>query len=153
MSDVRQRSSSASSAADQQARYGETQEPTGWVGMVLFGAILMIMMGVFQAIEGFVALFHNSYYLVKPAGLVVNVNYTTWGWTHLIIGLVALGAGFGLMTGATWARVLGIAVALVSAILNFVFIAAFPFWSITMITIDILIIYAIAAHGRELRES
>ena len=82
---------------------------------------------------------------------VVHVNYTTWGWVHLILGLVAIGAGCGLFTGAMWARVLGITVALVSAIVNFAFIAAFPLWAITMITLDVLIIYAIAAHGRELQ--
>jgi len=126
-------------------------EPTGWAGWVIFGAMMMIMLGAFQAIAGLVALFDDGYYLVGQNGLVVNVDYTAWGWAHLIIGVVALAAGFGLFTGAMWARVLGITVAVVSAIVNFAFIPAYPFWSLTMITLDVLIIYAIAAHGRELQ--
>jgi hypothetical protein len=151
MSDLKQRTPTTGAGIDQQLGYEAPSEPTGWAGMALFGAVMMIMLGAFQAIVGFVAIFDEGYYLVGQSGLVVDVDYTTWGWVHLVVGLVALAAGLGLMRGATWARVVGICIALVSAILNFVFIAAFPFWAITMITIDVLVIYAIAAHGRELK--
>jgi hypothetical protein len=113
--------------------------------------MMMILLGSFQAIAGLVALFDDGYYLVGQNGLVIDVDYTAWGWVHLIVGLVAVAAGFGLATGRMWARVLGIIVASLSAIVNFAFIAAYPFWSLTMITLDVLIIYAIAAHGRELQ--
>ena len=83
---------------------------------------------------------------------MVDVDYTAWGWVHLVVGLVAVAAGFGLFMAAAWARVLGIAVAVISAIVNFGFLAAFPFWALTMIAFDVLIIYAIAAHGRELQD-
>ena len=128
------------------------QEPTGWTGWVAFGATMMVLLGSFQMINGLVGLFNKSYYAVPSEDLVVSVNYTTWGWAHLLIGAVAVVAGFGLFTGATWARVLGISVAVVSAIVNFMFIAAFPVWGITLVTLDILIIYAIAAHGREMQD-
>jgi hypothetical protein len=123
----------------------------GWAGMALFGAMLLIMMGSFQAIVGLVALLDDSYYAVRPSGLVVDVDYTVWGWVHLVIGLVALAAGIGLTSGATWARVLGITVAVCSAVVNFAFVAAYPFWSVLVIAIDVLVIYAIASHGGELR--
>jgi hypothetical protein len=126
-------------------------EPTGWAGWVVFAGILMIMLGAYQAILGFVALFDDGYYVVRPEGLVVNVDYTAWGWVHLLLGLVAFFAGFGVISGQTWARAVGIIIALVSAIVNFAFVAAFPIWATILITIDILIIYALAAHGRELR--
>ncbi len=152
MSDVRnQAPASATARVPQQRGYEAPPEPTGWAGWVVFGAIMMIMLGFFQAIAGLVALFDKGYYLVGPNGFVVNVDYTAWGWTHLIVGAIAVLAGFALFTGAMWARVLGITVAAVSAILNFAFIPAFPFWALTMITVDILVIYAIAAHGRELK--
>ena len=152
MSDVRnQAPATGTTRVPQQRNHEAPPEPTAWAGWVLFGAMMMIMLGTFQAIAGLVALFNHGYYLVGSSGLVVHVNYTTWGWVHLILGLVAIGAGCGLFTGAMWARVLGITVALVSAIVNFAFIAAFPLWAITMITLDVLIIYAIAAHGRELQ--
>lgn len=152
MSDMRQQAPATGTARVPKQRGHEgPPEPTAWAGWVLFGAMMMILLGAFQAIAGLVALFDSGYYLVGPNGLVVNVDYTAWGWVHLIVGVVALAAGFGLMTGAMWARVLGITVAVISAIVNFAFIAAFPFWAITMITLDVLVIYAIAAHGRELQ--
>ena len=126
-------------------------EPTGWTGWVMFGAMMMMLLGAFQAIAGLVALFDDGYYLVSSSGLVVNIDYTAWGWAHLIIGLVAVAAGVGLMRGATWARVLGITVAAISAIANFLWMPAYPLWALTMITLDILVIYAIAAHGREMQ--
>ncbi len=128
-------------------------EPTAWVGFVLFGGIMLLMMGGFQAIEGLVALFKNEVYLVSRNGLVVSMDYTAWGWTHLIIGLIAIAAGFGILVGQMWARIVGIIVALVSALLNIVFLPAYPVWSTIIIATDVLVIYALAVHGRELKSS
>jgi hypothetical protein len=127
-------------------------EPSGWVGWVLFGAMMMIMLGSFQAILGLTALFKDSYYAVAASGLLVNVDYTAWGWTHLALGALAIAAGIGLLAGQMWARVLGIAMALVSAMVNLAFIAAYPLWSIVVIALDVLVIYAIAMHGQELQD-
>jgi len=126
-------------------------EVTGWVGWVAFAGIMLIMLGIFQAIEGFVAIFDNGYYLVRPNGLVVNVDYTAWGWTHLIIGLIAIAVGIGLMTGNMVARIVGIIIAVISAIVNLMFIAAYPVWSTIVIAVDVIVIYAIVVHGRELK--
>ena len=125
---------------------------SAWVGWVVFAGVMLLLVGTFQIVDGLVALFDDGYYLVRPDGLVVNVDYTAWGWLHLIIGIIALGAGLGLMTGRTWARAVAIAVAAFSAIVNFAFIGAYPVWSIILITIDVLVIYAVAAHGRELAD-
>ncbi|HEX6247115.1 MAG TPA: hypothetical protein VFZ64_04540 [Nocardioidaceae bacterium] len=127
-------------------------EPTGWVGWVLFGAMMMIMLGSFQAILGLTALFKDSYYVVAPSGLLVDVDYTAWGWTHLALGALAIAAGVGLLAGQMWARVVGIAMALVSAMVNLAFIAAYPLWSTVVIALDVLVIYAIAMHGQELED-
>ena len=126
-------------------------EPTAWVGFVLFAGILLVMVGAFQAIEGLVALFKDEYYVVTRTGLVLNVDYTTWGWTHLIIGLVAIGVGIGVMLGKTWARVTGIVIAAISAFANLTFIAAYPLWCTIVIAMDVLVIYALAVHGREVK--
>src|SRR4051794_31191154 len=77
---------------------------TAWTGWVLFAAIMLILMGSFQAIVGFVALFDDGYYLVPGTGLVVHVDYTVWGWIHLVLGLIAVITGVGIMAGQTWAR-------------------------------------------------
>lgn len=126
-------------------------EPTGWVGWIVFAAAMMIMLGIFHAIAGLVALFKDEYYLVGPEGLTIDVDYTAWGWAHLIGGVVIALAGMALFTGRTWARVVGVAVAMLSAIINIAFLAAYPVWSTIMIAIDVLVIYALTAHGAEMK--
>jgi uncharacterized membrane protein len=137
------------SGSRQSMRY---QEPTAWAGWVVFGGTLLILMGAFQVVQGLVAVFDDGFYLVSPSGLVVDVNYNTWGWAHVVIGLVALLAGLGLMAGNIVARTVGVIVAMVSAIVNMAFVAAYPVWSLMVIGLDVLVIYAIIAHGRELKD-
>ena len=128
------------------------RQRSGWAGWVIFAGVMMILMGALHAIDGLVGIFKDNYYLVGKNGLVVSVDYTAWGWVHLIFGLIVLLAGFAVMAGATWARIVGIIVACISVILNIAFLAAYPFWSLVIIGIDILVIYALAVHGGELRE-
>lgn len=132
-----------------QDRGQDIPEPTGWVGWILFAGIIMILAGVFQAIAGLVAILNEGYYLVPAENLVVAVNYTGWGVVHLIVGILLVLVGFGVMTGQLWARITGIILAGLSAIVHLGFIAAFPVWSAIVIALDIVIIYALAVHGRE----
>lgn len=127
-------------------------EVTGMVGMIVFAGTMMMLIGTFHVIQGLVALFDDGYYLVGQNGLLVSVDYTAWGWTHLIAGVVVLAAGLGLFAGSTWARALGVVLASVSAILSFAFIAAFPVWSLTIIALDVFVIYALTAHGGEMKQ-
>ena len=132
---------------------GRHHEPTAWVGLVVFGGAMMLMMGGFQVIEGIVALFRDEYYLVTRDGMLLTFDFTTWGWIHLVIGLVAVGAGFGVLMGQMWGRVLGILIAVVSALANIVFLPAYPIWSTIVITIDVLVIYALTVHGAEVKSA
>ena len=127
--------------------------PTAWAGWVVFGGVMLIMLGSFQIIEGLVALFDDGFYLVRSNGLVVDVNYNTWGWIHTIIGVAGVLAGLGLLVGNMAARIVGVVVAVLSAIVNLAFISAYPVWSVIMITIDIIVIYAIIVHGKELKST
>jgi len=120
---------------------------TGWYGWVVFAATIMVLLGVFHAMVGLVALFQEDYFVVGSTGLMVSVDYTTWGWTHIILGLVVACAGAALTTGAMWARVITVVLAIISAVMNLAFMAAYPLWSAIMITVDILVIYAVTAHG------
>jgi len=153
MSDTQQSTTGAqrpaSYGADEPYEVPSRSRPTAWVGVVLFGGIMMEMVGGFQLIQGFVALFKDDYYLVSPNGLVIEVNYTAWGWTHLLLGVVAIVTGIGVMLGKMWARVLGIVIAVVSALVNIAFLSAYPIWSTIIIAMDVLVIYALAVHGRE----
>lgn len=130
------------------------EEPArGWAGWVAFGGMMLILVGVFQAIQGLVALFDDGFYAVRPNGLVLHVNYTTWGWTHLLIGLIMVLTGLGLMAGNMLARWVGVGIAALSAVVNLAFIAAYPIWSTIVIAVDVLVIFAIIVHGRELKSS
>ncbi|WIM98431.1 hypothetical protein ACTOB_002031 [Actinoplanes oblitus] len=144
MSDVR----------DQEADYlppSAGREPTAWVGMVVFAGVMLLLMGGFQAIEGLVAIFKDEYYVATNSGLVLTFDYTVWGWTHLLLGVVAVLTGIGVFLGQMWARVVGIIVAGVSALANLMFLPAYPVWCTIMIATDVLIIYALSVHGREVR--
>jgi hypothetical protein len=132
--------------------YGNTPDPTGWTGWVVFASFMMILLGTFQAIEGLVALFDDGFYLVGSRGLVVDVNYNVWGTIHLLLGVLVLVAGVGVLSGNLAARTLGVILASLSALANIVFVEAYPIWSILIITVDVLVIYALTVHGRELRD-
>jgi hypothetical protein len=138
-----------SPAAYERRPRGQVQ--SGWVGVVVFAGVMLLMLGSFQAIEGFVALFRDDFFVTTSSGLLITMDYTAWGWTHLIIGLIALAAGAGILYGQMWARVLGIIIAVVSALANIAFLPAYPIWSTILIATDVLVIYALTAHGREVR--
>ena len=148
------------SSKSQQARLAESSrmgpgrspasmstDASGWVGWILFAAVIMLLVGAFHVIQGLVALFKDDYYVVGTSGLVLDVSYTAWGWTHIVGGLVVVAAGVALFAGKMWARVLGIAMACVSAIVNVGFLAAYPLWSAMVIFMDIAIIMALTVHG------
>ena len=125
--------------------------PTAWTGWVVFGGVILIMMGTFQVVEGLIAVFDDGFFLVRPSGLVVDVDYNTWGWTHVLIGVVAALAGIGLLVGNLAARIVGVGIAILSALVNLAFISAYPVWSVILITLDVIVIYAIIVHGDELK--
>jgi hypothetical protein len=83
------------------------------VGFILFAAIMMIMVGIFQALQGLVAIFENEFY-VATRNYLFQFDATAWGWIHLLLGLLVAFAGWGLLSGRTWARVVGITLAVLS---------------------------------------
>jgi hypothetical protein len=122
---------------------------TKWLGWVLFAGIFLITVGVLNMIQGFVALFDEDYYLVRSSGLVVEVDYTAWGWVLLVFGLLLAATGYGVLVGQTWARVVGVVLAVVNAFVNLAFVAAYPIWTVLAISFDVIVIYALIVHGRE----
>jgi len=134
------------SAADVTSSHSAARS-NGWYGMVVFAATMMILLGTFHVIAGLVALFRDEYFLVSPSGLVINADFTTWGWVHLLMGILVVAAGAALYGGATWARFVAVVVAMLSAIINVAFLASYPLWSVIMIGVDVLIIYAVTVHG------
>ena len=150
MTDTTSSTGVGASVPRQQSR--PAAEPTGWVGWIAFAGTMMVMVGIFHFIQGLVAVFQDEYYLVGKNGLAVHVDYTAWGWTHMIAGAVIAAAGVALFSGKMWARVIGVILASVSLLVNFAFIAAYPFWSAIVIAMDIFILLALTVHGREMKE-
>ena len=135
---------------DRSTRYAGN-EPSGWgVGWSVFAAVMMIMAGIWQGLAGLIAIFENEFY-VATRDYLFQFDVTTWGWIHLGVGVVVGLAGLGLLAGQTWARVVGIILAVLSAIASFLFIPYYPFWSMLIIAVDVFVIWALAAHGRELK--
>jgi len=128
---------------------GRYVEPSGGViGLIAFAGIMMIMVGVFHALSGLAAIVEDSFYVTTP-NYVLEFDVTTWGWIHLIAGILVAAAGFGVFAGRTWARVIGITLAFLSAIVSFAFIPYYPVWSVLIIVLDVFVIWALAVHGRE----
>ncbi|HEU4449322.1 MAG TPA: hypothetical protein VFR63_04970 [Gaiellaceae bacterium] len=117
---------------------------SGWaIGGTVFAGVIMLMVGLFHAVAGLVALLDDEFYVVAR-NYTFEFDVTGWGWIHLIGGiLVALG-GLYVFSGATWARVIGIALAVVSAFVNFFFLPYYPFWSLLMIALAVWVIWALS---------
>jgi len=115
----------------------------------MFAAFMMILIGSFHIISGLVGIINDKFYAVTPK-YVVQFDATTWGWIHLLAGIVVLLAAFGLFSGAVWARTVGVILALGSCIASFAWLPWYPFWSIIIITIDVAVIWALTAHGRDI---
>lgn len=122
-----------------------------WVGWIGFAAVIMILLGSLHIFQGLVALFKDEYFVVGENGLAVNVDFTAWGWAHIIWGIIVLLAGFGVLAGRIWARTVGVLLALVSAIVNVAFLAAYPFWSLIMIALAVVVIMALTVHGSDIK--
>lgn len=149
MSDMQQ--GVARSSASSPSYAAEARGQTAWVGWVVFAGMMLILVGTFHIVQGVVALFRDEVLLVAESGLVVDVDYTAWGWTHVIWGALAILVGACLLAGQTWARVVAVIVAALSALVNITFLPAYPIWSAIMIAVDILVIWAVTVHGSEIK--
>jgi hypothetical protein len=126
-------------------------QPSGWAGLAVFGGLMLILVGTFQMVAGLVGIFSDSYWQVPSEELLMPLDYTGWAVAHLSLGVLALAAGVGIAAGRTWARRAGIVLAALSSLVNLLFLAAHPTWSTLIIVFDVLVIYALAVHGDEVR--
>ena len=108
---------------------------TGWVGWIAFGAVMMMMLGVLNAISGIAAIFNDAVFISGSRGAVI-FDVTTWGWIHLILGLLVIGTGLVMLNMVT----------------QLIFLPAYPFWGLLIIALDVLVLWAIIVHGSEMKE-
>jgi hypothetical protein len=127
-----------------------TDQRTHWTAWILFAAILMVIGGALQATYGLIAVVNDDW-AVWGNRASLYLDLSTWGWTHLVIGTVVFVSGIGLLSGNVLARAVAVAVAGVSLISNFLVIPAYPFWSMTIMVVDLLVIWALVVHGHEMR--
>ena len=117
-------------------------------GMTTFAGVMLIIAGAFNVIEGLVALFQNEVY-VAGREYVFAFDLTAWGWTHVIVGAAVAAAGFAVMSGQVWGRSVGVGIAVLSMLANFLFIPYYPVWSLLIIALDFFVIWALIAYRRD----
>jgi len=126
---------------------------SGWaVGWTYFAGFMMIMLGIWHAIAGLSAILKKSIY--TPGGQLgdgyfLKFDVSTWGWIHLILGIVIVLAGFWLFSGAVWARTIGVILAILSALAGFGWLPYYPVWGILIVAIAVSVIWALTVHGRD----
>ncbi|HEX6871772.1 MAG TPA: hypothetical protein VF163_11795 [Micromonosporaceae bacterium] len=121
------------------------------MGWTLFAACMMILTGCWWIIAGLVGLINDEFW-VTTRNYVFKFDATAWGWIHLIVGILVLLAGFGLFTGAMWARIIGILMAFLAALAGFAWLPWYPIWAILMVIASVSVIWALTAHGRDITE-
>ncbi len=122
-------------------RHGDGTSAVAY-GVTVFAGVLLIVVSIFQVLEGITAIANDTIF-VRGLNYTWQFNIQTWGWIHLIIGLIALATGIGIIMGQTWGYLVGVGIAGVSALSEFMFMPYYPFWSLAVIAIDVLVIWAL----------
>jgi len=128
-------------------QYETESAPSGWaLGGVAFAAVLMTMLGTFEAIAGLAAILDDGFFVVGPE-YTFAFDLTTWGWVHLTLGSTVAVSGAYLLAGRAWAGAVAIVLACLTAIANFFFLPYHPFWSITVIALACWVIWSLTRPG------
>lgn len=126
----------------------------GWAGWVAFAGLMMIIIGAIDFFEGLIALIRGRYYAVTPSQIIV-FDTTTWGWITLLMGIAVFFTGIGLLGMAGWARWLAIILVAVNLIeqLGWLGHSAYPLWTLVVVTLQIIVLFALTARWSEAREA
>jgi hypothetical protein len=125
---------------------------SGWVGWIWFAGLVLVLVGTINAIEGLAAIVEDDVFVTTGQGGLLVFDLTTWGWVHLLLGALQILAGLALFSGATWARVTAIVLVMLSVIGHIAWLNAQPVWSVIVIVLDLLVLWALVVHGDEARE-
>jgi hypothetical protein len=125
----------------------ESRPVSGWaVSGAAFAATVMVMIGAFQIVSGLVAIFDDRFFAVTE-NYVFAFDVTTWGWIHLILGILLAVTGVALFAQQSWAGIVAIILAVLSAVANFFFIPYYPFWALIVIALDVWVIWSLTRPG------
>ena len=123
-----------------------------WTGMIGFASIMLVLIGGFHVLGGFIALLENRVYDVDATDLLLFRSYAGWGIAHMALGTLAFLTGIALFYRKPWSRVTTIVIASLSAVTNLAFLSASPGWYGLLIMLDVLVIYAVTVHFEDERE-
>jgi hypothetical protein len=124
-----------------------------WAGWVGFASVLMIIMGSLDFFQGLIAIIRDKYYVLTPQQIIV-FDLTTWGWIVMIWGVIVVLTGYGLGSGASWARWVTIVVASLNFFvqLGFVGSSQYPLWALTVVVMNVLVLYALIVRWGAVKE-
>jgi hypothetical protein len=115
-------------------------------GWATFGGVMILVVGALNLFDGLVAITQSRYIERNIGGeLPITNNVKDWGWAALILGVLLLLVGFGIFSGAVWARIVGIVLVSLNLLFQFAYLGHYPFWSFTMIIIDLLVVFALVS--------
>jgi hypothetical protein len=137
---------SSTGAYREPAHRTATAGATAWRGVAVFAGLLMVLVGSFNILQGLVAIFQDDFYVVANDQLLV-FDVTAWGWITLLFGILLVAVGVGVFRRQTWSQVTAITLAMINALTQLAFLPAYPIWSVVIIAMDILVIYALVAHA------
>jgi hypothetical protein len=120
------------------------------VGVTTAAAVVLILAGVLNAMQGVVALATNEFYVVTQRWLF-QFDVSAWGWVHVLIGLIIAATGVALLMGAFWACVLGVVIASLSVVVNFLWLPYYPVWAVIVIAFDVFVIWVLTVNGQEIK--
>jgi hypothetical protein len=126
---------------------GDWYEGEGWV---TFAGIMIAIVGVLNFIYGIAAISNSHFYAREATYILSGLN--TWGWVLMITGIIQLCAAIAIFAHIEWGRWIGILTASINAIIQLIFIPAYPFASLALFAVDILVIYGLVAYGGRRRE-
>ncbi|NGP07377.1 hypothetical protein G6038_18225 [Rhodococcus sp. 14C212] len=112
-------------------------------GTSVGAAVILATVGIVQFFQGIAAVAEDELF-VQGQEYTFKFDFTAWGWIHILLGVVMVVVGIALITGATWARVAAIVIAAVSILANFLWLPYYPWWSILIIALDVVVIWAVS---------
>ncbi len=124
---------------------------SGWVVWIALAGVLLVLLGTFHIVQGVGAVLTDQRFLLRDAEPFLDLDTTTWGWLHVLVGGVIAVAGFLVFGGWAWARVVGAAVAVLSALSAISFWSQHPLWASAVIVVDVVVVIALLLHGEEIR--
>ncbi|TCI97649.1 hypothetical protein [Aeromicrobium sp. IC_218] len=120
---------------------GSTSELVA-LGVTAFAGFMLAIVGLFQVLQGLAAIGEDEVFVDGPK-YTYELDVTTWGWVHLVVGVIAVLVAIGILVGNDVARIAGVVVAALACVSNFVFLPYYPWWSLAIIVFNVAVIWAL----------